>query len=59
MGSLQTRDIGVMLMAASLTSEVKRDEKSYLNYLCSSRGDGLSLLGGQAHRGGAYTRVCN
>ena len=55
MGSLQTSAIGVMLIAASSKNEMKW--KSYLKCLCSSRDGGLPLLGGQAHRGGAYTRV--
>ena len=57
MGSLWTSAIGVMPQAASGKDEMKG--LSYLKYLCSSRDGGLPLLGGQAHRGGAYTRVCN
>src|SRR3954469_9976189 len=30
-----------------------------INHLCISQDDRWSWLGGQTHRGGAYTRVCN
>ena len=54
MGSLWTSAIGVMPKAASVEKWM-----SYLKCLCSSRNGGLPLLGGQTHRRGAYTRVCN
>ena len=57
MGSLWTSAIGVMPRLSPLKNELKW--RSYLKRLCSSRDGGLPLLGGQVHRRGAYTRVCN
>ena len=60
MGSLWTSVIGVTPKAASGKNEMtwKRDECP-TQALCSSQDGRSPSLGGQAHGGDAYTRVCN